>query len=411
MIDVKIDSEFKNLIPPLSPDELSELEASLVAEGNRVPIDVWQGVIVDGHSRYEICQRLSISLKDPNELKLGDRLDVKIWIVRNQFGRRNINPYVRGVLALKLEDMFREKAEKNLVTSTGGKNPQPLPTLAKADTVDTREELAKIAKVSHGTIAKVKQIEQKAPPEIKEKLTKGDPGVSINSVYKDIKRQERRDETEKKRQEIVANAAPAEKWVGDFKLDVISVGDIMDFVLPPDSVDMVFTDPPYQEDCVALYERLAIVSAICLKSGGYLLTYAGKMFIPEILSAMRDCLEYVSAFAVFQPFSQSRIVKHNLFENWRPILVFKKSGETATREWVQDVVRGKRDKEFHDWQQDMEAPRQYIAAYTKPGDVVLDPFAGGGTTICVCKELGRRFIAIDSDEESIKLATKRLQDG
>jgi DNA modification methylase len=36
-----------------------------------------------------------------------------------------------------------------------------------------------------------------------------------------------------------------------------------------------------------------------------------------------------------------------------------------------------------------------VSRYTKPGDVVLDPMAGSGTTIDVCKEEGRRFIAYD----------------
>lgn len=88
----------------------------------------------------------------------------------------------------------------------------------------------------------------------------------------------------------------------------------------------------------------------------------------------------MSIFAVFQPFSTSRIVKHNILRTGDPSLHNKKPGETAVREWAQDVVRGTRYKEFHDWQQDEQAPEQYIAAYTKPGDLVLRPFCGGGTT-------------------------------
>lgn len=188
----------------------------------------------------------------------------------------------------------------------------------------------------------------------------------------------------------------------------ISVASIYELDLPAESIDMVFTDPPYHDEYIDLYNRLAEVAEHALKPGGYCMVYAGKMFIPDLINCMIDQLEYVSIFAVFQPFSQSRIMKHNIFENWRPILVFKKPGKTAVKEWAQDVVRGTRDKSHHEWQQDSEAPLQYIAAYTKPGDVVLDPFVGGGTTPWACKQLGRYFVAFDIDEEAVKLSTERV---
>ncbi len=50
-----------------------------------------------------------------------------------------------------------------------------------------------------------------------------------------------------------------------------------------------------------------------------------------------------------------------------------------------------------------------ILASTNPGDMILDPFAGSGTTAVVAKKLSRRFIAIESDENHCLLAAKRLE--
>lgn len=133
-----------------APEELAELEQSLISEGNRVPIDTWNGYIVDGHNRYDICHKRGILLKPPNELKLPGREDVLIWIIRNQFGRRNLLPHQRARLALTLEDIFRKKAKEKEHTrkTTRQKSDKSFPI------IDTKKELAKIAGVSHDTIAK-----------------------------------------------------------------------------------------------------------------------------------------------------------------------------------------------------------------------------------------------------------------
>lgn len=49
-----------------------------------------------------------------------------------------------------------------------------------------------------------------------------------------------------------------------------------------------------------------------------------------------------------------------------------------------------------------------VKASSKPGDVVLDPFAGVGTSAVVCRRLDRRFIAVERDAELVRLANERL---
>lgn len=59
-IRLSIDEEFRQIAPPISKAEHDELERSLIAEGCRDPIVIWDGVILDGHHRYEICRRRNI---------------------------------------------------------------------------------------------------------------------------------------------------------------------------------------------------------------------------------------------------------------------------------------------------------------------------------------------------------------
>ena len=59
---LKIDREFKNLIRPLCKREYLQLEQNLIAYGCIDPIITWNGYIIDGHNRYDICHRHNIPL-------------------------------------------------------------------------------------------------------------------------------------------------------------------------------------------------------------------------------------------------------------------------------------------------------------------------------------------------------------
>ena len=123
-MEFKIDPEFKSLVPPLTYEELSQLEENILKDGIRDPLVFWGGppvseyeVLVDGHNRYEIAKKHGLQFKT-KELEILNRDDVKVWIINNQFGRRNINNYQRSVLALKLEDIYKAKAKKTQGTRT-----------------------------------------------------------------------------------------------------------------------------------------------------------------------------------------------------------------------------------------------------------------------------------------------------
>lgn len=93
---IKIDREFQNLIPALSTEEREQLEANIVEHGGaRDPLVVWQrddasDILLDGHNRYEICERLGLPYEFEH-LEFGTRDEAADWIDRNQLGRRNLS--------------------------------------------------------------------------------------------------------------------------------------------------------------------------------------------------------------------------------------------------------------------------------------------------------------------------------
>jgi len=189
---IQINDSFKELIPPLSPEEYKQLEDNCLKEGIREKIITWNGFIIDGHNRYEIAQKWDLDFETESK-RFESEDDVKEWMILNQFGRRNLSNYQRSVLALKMEDLFREKAKENLKVYSGNQYESGgLVNSPKVHKIDTRKELSKIASVGEQTIARVKKIEEKAPEEVKEKLRTGE--VSINQAYEEIRKKEKKEE-------------------------------------------------------------------------------------------------------------------------------------------------------------------------------------------------------------------------
>lgn len=75
----------------------------------------------------------------------------------------------------------------------------------------------------------------------------------------------------------------------------------------------------------------------------------------------------------------------------------------------EERVKGQDGKSLHNTQKPLDLLHRVILASTKPGDIILDPFVGSGTTAVAAKELGRRFIAIDKEEEYVKAARVRVE--
>ena len=155
---MKIDKEFQGLIPSLTEDEYQQLEANIIADGCRDALVTWNGILIDGHNRYRICQENDIPFATISK-DFPDREAVIEWIIRNQFGRRNLTPFQRAELALKLKPVVEKKAEARKL-STLKQNVSD--TQKSAERIETRDELAAMAGISHDTLKRAEVIKFEA---------------------------------------------------------------------------------------------------------------------------------------------------------------------------------------------------------------------------------------------------------
>ena len=207
LYDLTIDPELRDLIPPLSDEERGMLEDSIVRDGCDTPLTVWNGTIVDGHNRYEICHAHGIPF-GIEEKDFPDKDAAMFWMLERQLARRNLNSYQRSEMALKFEPMLRAQAEKRV---QAGKPTDPPQNSAEGTAKgETREKLAKIAGVSRDTISKVKELDAGADEGTKAQLRKGK--VSIHKAYTDLKNREHEGETR------VCECCGLEKPYSDYRI-------------------------------------------------------------------------------------------------------------------------------------------------------------------------------------------------
>ena len=182
-MNIKINEEFKKLIPPMEEDEYQQLETSIKKEGVREPLTLWNDILVDGHNRKEIADKLKVSYKTTKK-NFKDKTEVILWMIDNQLGRRNISKYDRTRLNLKKEDILRPIAKAN----QGKRN--DLVKNSERSSQRTSHQVAKLSKVSHDTVSKVKYIEEKADEKQKQDLSL--QRFSINKIYTESKKAENR---------------------------------------------------------------------------------------------------------------------------------------------------------------------------------------------------------------------------
>jgi N6-adenosine-specific RNA methylase IME4 len=170
---IRIDSEFKALIAPLQPDERQQLEENLVAHGCRDPLVLWKDTLIDGHNRYEICQRRSIKYRTV-EMALPSRDHVLLWIEENQLGRRNLGDDQRAAIARSVEKRRAALArleQQRAAGKQGGRGKKKSVGVDVAPTVYDRSrktvvQISKKARVSEWKLRQVREIEKKKPEAI-----------------------------------------------------------------------------------------------------------------------------------------------------------------------------------------------------------------------------------------------------
>ena len=181
-MNITINEDLRAYIDPLTEDEYTALERSLLAEGCRDALVLWGDLLVDGHNRYGICQKHGIAFNTVQNKSFQSMDDVHLWMIDNHLGRRSVSDFQRGVLALRKKEIISARhaaapgsgdaaLEAGVVQAgSAGNAPPPL----------TRETLARAARMSGATLGQIEKIQKHAAPELVGAVKSG--LISINAA-------------------------------------------------------------------------------------------------------------------------------------------------------------------------------------------------------------------------------------
>ena len=152
LLTLKIDKEFKTLLAPLTIKEFEQLENNIKHEGCREPLSIWNGIIVDGHNRYNICHKHKIPFRI-HHLNFTNRDEAIVWICANQLGRRNISEETKKYLIGKKYEIEKRIGARNAIGVNQHTNTDK-PTTQTPSHNKTALEMGKQYSLSHSTVYK-----------------------------------------------------------------------------------------------------------------------------------------------------------------------------------------------------------------------------------------------------------------
>jgi 16S rRNA G966 N2-methylase RsmD len=401
MQNLKINDEFKKLIPPLTPEEFKQLEENCLTEGIRDAIISWNGFIIDGHNRYEIAQKHGLTFKQEAK-EFATEFDVKLWMIDNQSGRRNLTDGWKYKLQQSKKEILLEKGKENLKTNIGGGH-MGLSNIDKATpTHNTQKEIAKALDWSTGKVAMADVVFKKAKPEIQEKVLNNE--MTINQAYEKVKKDIRAFEIQVQREEIAKKGkeVKAEDRFRIFHDDIRTWR-------PDRQYDWIITDPPYPKEFLPLWEVLAERANEFLKDGGLLVAMSGQMYLEQIYEMLNKHLTYYWTACYLTPGQPTPLRHVNVNTTWKPLLIFSK-GEYKGRIFGDVYKSDGNDKDHHKWGQSVSGMDAIIKGFCLPGESVLDPFCGAGTTGISVVKHGCFFDGVELELDNVNISKARIDD-
>lgn len=375
------------MFPTLSDGDLRSLADDIGANGLLEPITVLGGEILDGRNRFAACQLADVEARTV-EFTGTDPL---AFVISMNLRRRHLSTSQRALIAAEMSGEQQQGKRNDL-----GQSAQV-----------TREEASALLNVGERTVKRAAALIEQDPV-LAEAIKNGAADESVDGGLKRAKRAKReqaaRAATVEREQEAVASIAAAPELPYHLHHGSLKTW-------RPENVASIITDPPYVGDSIPLYRLLRDFALDTLPDGGPLVVMTWQAILPQVIAALDHpylayrwtiCWRYANA---------ENTVDHarRVFDCWKPVLVYHKGSMPKDAPMLRDEIANKAgDKDFHEWGQSVDGFERLVKTFSQPGEIVCDPFLGGGTTAVAALALSRRFTGCDIDDSAVTTTKRRL---
>ncbi len=386
------------LFPLLNDTDLADLAADI--EANGLLESIWydtDGLLLDGRNRWRACQAANV---EPTS-RVYDGDEPTSFVLSLNMQRRHLTTGQKAMVAVDALPLLEAEARERQSTMArkGYEDPdQPEQVCADLHTPPagrSTDKAAEAAGTSGRAVAQAKRVTTQAP-DLAEQVRAG--GLSLNAAEEQLKRRAAEKETENTRSEqmqaVPANASGDSWWMfhGDFRDRLTE--------LPPQSVDLLITEPPAPAEFMPMVSGLASKAERVLAESGVAVVLIDPIFLQQVLDGMGGrSLKYGWVYA--QPTeTETKVMPRHVLSGWRMWVAW------SNGPWPQDRLTWHPDLVGRDGGSAVE---DLVAALSPKGGTVCDPFTGAGWFGVAALSLGRRFVGAEMDSAKFQAATGALQ--
>lgn len=411
-MNIQIDEEFKSHLPAPRPEERANLESLLIEEGCREPLITWNGVLVDGHNRYEICTRNNIEYSIL-EKTFESRDDVIAWIEKTQSARRNVkDDWWNYYLGRDYQRSRRQGARTDLTSAHCEQKLTSAESLAKdkgvgqatvrraatfSEAVDALAEtlgndyrnkvLDGDVKVTQGEVI---ALSRKEPEQQKSLIEKIETGAARN--LSEAVRQERRELA----QGLDTSEAPAQveysiehgQW-WQLGRHLLYCGDTSQphFYEGIPTADLAFADPPYNAGVADWDNSFEWQHDWLMERAEVVAVTPGIASIMQFARVTKMPYRWAAACWIANGMTRGELG----FGNWIPIFLFANDSlHCNSQDFLKVTINiSETGETSHKGRKPSELLLWLIETFTERGQLVVDPFLGSGTTLFAAELSGR----------------------
>lgn len=396
--------KYADMFPMMDDKDFNNLKEDIKDKGfdNQRPVILFNGEILDGRNRQRACDELKI--KPIYHTFVGTEEEALQYVVSNNLNRRHLNPSQKAIVGVAYKKYYNDLHPQGTRTDL---------TSGTSSGSESREQAGEIVGVSGRMIDMAEVVQKEATPEQLESISKGKAQVTV--LYKQI--------TKAKKTEAI------KKEIKEVKIENVICGNALKELkkLKDSSIGLCIIDPPYGigfksvrgkgtndfEDSISLkdFEDIVIeIKRVLTKDAHFYCfigfqTYGDYKAIIEKHFEFRNCLIWVKN-------NHTPTNYENNYAHKYEMIIFATKGDRPLNNKLSvdvleyDNIQGKQ----HNSEKPVDLLKYLIENSSNEKEVVLDCFAGSGSTLVAAQQLKRNWIGIELQEEFCDIIKYRIKE-